>query len=178
MGVFACMYVNCVHAIPMEARRGCQVISNWSYQRVVSPHIGSGHQTQVLWKSSKSSKPLTHLSSPNYYHYWLLVKSYYLVYKLYITIGMYEWKMMYYVFTNVWGQMAHVYKPAHVVAHMWRSALSCHHGFQVLDSGCLAYEVSAFTCWALSSAQNVVLIVGDTCLSFLVLGSNPGRSVC
>jgi hypothetical protein len=46
--VCVCVLATCVQ-VPKEARRGCQISWNWSYE---APYMGVGNQTQVLWKSS------------------------------------------------------------------------------------------------------------------------------
>lgn len=46
------MYVYHVHAVPKEPRR--VTAQNWS-DRWLSHHVGSGKQTQVLYKSNKYS---------------------------------------------------------------------------------------------------------------------------
>jgi hypothetical protein len=44
-----CMSVHHMHAVPVEARRGRQMPQDM----LMSYHVGAGHGTQVLWKSSQ-----------------------------------------------------------------------------------------------------------------------------
>jgi hypothetical protein len=43
-----CMSMHCVHAVPVEARRGHQILLKLELPRVVSHHVGAGTQSQVL----------------------------------------------------------------------------------------------------------------------------------
>lgn len=57
-GCFVCMYTCAPHVclMPEEARRGC-----WELQVVVSCLVGTGNQTQVLWKCNNLAiSPVPH----------------------------------------------------------------------------------------------------------------------
>ena len=63
LSVFARMYI-CVPQeclVPMETRKGCWILWNWSYS-CCDPSWG--YRTQFFYKTSKYSEPLSHLSSP------------------------------------------------------------------------------------------------------------------
>lgn len=64
IGCFACFYVCSPNAYicPQEARRGHQILWNWSYTPFI-PHLDAGNQNQVLYKSNKCSYPLSHFSN-------------------------------------------------------------------------------------------------------------------
>lgn len=68
MGIsYACMSVQHMHSWYLWKLKRCQISSGV----VVSHPLGSGNQTQVLWKVNQYSSPLSILSSPK-----VLCKSY------------------------------------------------------------------------------------------------------
>lgn len=63
-GCFACIYVSVSHLflVPVQARRECQICS-LELQTILSPPVGVGNQTSVLWKKSLCSGPRGHLQT-------------------------------------------------------------------------------------------------------------------
>lgn len=61
--VYVCMYV---WLVPSGAHRDQRASDPWwlELEMVVCCHVGAGNQSPVLWKNSKSSRLLSHLSSP------------------------------------------------------------------------------------------------------------------
>lgn len=52
----ACMSMRHMYAVPFEIIKGCQISGAVSY------HVGTGKQTQVLWKNRQGCELLSHLS--------------------------------------------------------------------------------------------------------------------
>lgn len=50
----AFMYVYQMPTLPTEARRGSQILCNWSYTNII-PYVDAGNQNLVLCKSNKCS---------------------------------------------------------------------------------------------------------------------------
>jgi hypothetical protein len=72
MSIFTvCMDMHHMCTVPKEAKRGGQVLK-LELQIVINYHVGTGTQTEILWKSSQCSQLTRHLSKPPFqvYNSW------------------------------------------------------------------------------------------------------------